>query len=170
MVLKTKTYSNGNPITRKTRCNLRGDLQRPHEHYDPDSIASPVADRDAIRTALAIAAAHNYGAHHWDIESAFLHEAFGESTPLYIHQPQRFDGSYRYPGYVGKMKGNIYGAKQACNTFTRGLSKYLELHNFTRLTSESCTFLIRSTLDSTKFVFFVITIDDFLVVSNCPKL
>ena len=170
MVLKTKTDANGNPITRKTRCNLRGDLQRPHEHYDPDNIASPVADRDAIRTALAIAAAHDYDAHHWDIESAFLHEAFGESTPLYIHQPQRFDGSYKYPGYVGKITGNIYGAKQACNTFTRGLSKYLELHNFTRLTSESCTFLLRSTLDNTKFVFFVITIDDFLVVSNCSKL
>ena len=62
-------------------------MQKPNEHYDPDNITSPVADRDAVRTALAIAAAHGYDVHHWDIESAFLHETFGDDKPLYIHQP-----------------------------------------------------------------------------------
>ena len=170
MVLKTKVDGNGIPISRKTRCNLRGDLQKPHEHYDPDTITSPVADRDAIRLALAISAAHNYEVHHWDIESAFLHETFGTDKPLYIHQPQRFDGTYKYPGHICKVTGNMYGAKQACSTFTRGLSQHLEMHNFTRLSSESCTFLLRSKTHPDNFVFFVITIDDFLVVSNCSRL
>ena len=31
-VLKTKTDANGNPVTRKTRCNIRGDLQQANEH------------------------------------------------------------------------------------------------------------------------------------------
>jgi len=169
-VLKTKTDSNGNPISRKTRCNVRGDLQKPHEHYDPDSISSPVADRDAIRVALALAAAHGYEAHHWDLEAAFLHESFNDSQTIYIHQPPRFDGTIKYPGCVGKLTGNMYGARQACHIFSQGLSKHLQLTNFTRLSSDRSTYLLTSTTDTRKFVFFVITVDDFQVISNDSEL
>ena len=169
-VLKTKTDATGKPISRKTRCNIRGDLQKPHEHYNPDAISSPVADRDAIRLALSLAAAHNYEAHHWDLDSAFLHEEFGDENTLYIHQPQRFNGTYKYPNHVGMVTGNMYGAKQACRIFTQGLSQHLHLTNFNRLTSDSCTYLLTAPNDSSQFVFFVITIDDFLVISNNPQL
>ena len=169
-VLRTKTDEQGNPISRKTRCNLRGDLQRPHEHYDPDNLSSPVADRDAIRLSLALAAMHGYDAHHWDLDSAFLHEPFNDNNTLYTYQPQRFDGSFKYPGYIGKITGNIYGARQACHIFTKGLSRHLRLQNFTQLSSESCTYHLTNPDNTSQFVFCVVTIDDFLVISNNSTL
>lgn len=170
IVLKTKTDAHGNPVTRKTRCNIRGDLQRPHEHLNPDELSSPVADRDAIRLSLALAAANNYSADHWDLESAFLHETFADDKTLYIYQPQRFDGTYKYPGRVGKVTGNMYGARQACHIFTKGLSQHLKVHNFTRLSSDSCTYHLTSTKDPSQFLFCVITVDDFLVIYNNKTL
>ena len=54
--LRLKRDEAGNIISRKTRCTARGDKQILHVHDDPDNISSPVADRDAVRCALALTA------------------------------------------------------------------------------------------------------------------
>ena len=113
---------------------------------------------------------HGYDSHHWDLDSAFLHEPFNDTNNLYTYQPQWFDGSFKYPGYVGKITGNIYGARQACHIFTKGLSRHLRLQNSTQLSSESCTYHLNNQNDTSQFVFCVVTIDDFLVISSNATL
>jgi len=77
----------------KARCNVRGDRQQPHIHYNPDAFSIPVAEKETIGTILAFAATNNYAAHHWDLDAAFLHELLATDLPFYIHQPERFNGT-----------------------------------------------------------------------------
>ena len=134
MVLKLKRDKNGTPLSRKARCTIRGDRQLPGIHYDPTQLSSPVAHRDAIRTSLALAAAHGYHVHHWDLESAFLHELFPDDIKIFVHQPKRFDGSKKHPGKIARLTGNMYGSKQACTIFTSGLANFLTPVSYTHLT------------------------------------
>jgi len=165
-VIKLKTDSDGSPTTRKVRCTIRGDRQISGLHYDPDDLSSPVASREAIRTALALAAAHNWHTFNWDLEAAFLHELFTEDRHIFLHQPRRFDGTLKYPNHVAKLTGNMYGSRQACKIFTEGLADFLNVSDFSRLTSDTCSFLLRHQINPSHFVLLVITVDDFLVVSN----
>ena len=169
-ILKFQQDSNGRPTLRKARCTIRGDRQIAGTHYDPKDITSPVANRDSIRTALSLAATHDYKVYHWDLESAFLHERLPPNIEIYLQQPSRFDGSKKYPNHVAKLKGNMYGSKQACKIFTDGLASHLQNIGFTRLFSDSCSFIHRDPSDEQSFVLLVITVDDFLVVTNSDHL
>ena len=56
------------------RCALRGDEQEPYLQFDPHTLSSPVADRDAMRISLVDAFTNNYVAEHFEIQAALLHE------------------------------------------------------------------------------------------------
>ena len=169
-VFKLKRDSDGTPTSRKVRCTVRGDKQIPGIHYDPYDLSSPVTHRDTIRSALALAAANSYHAIHWDLEAAFLHEKFNEDRMIFVHQPTRFDGSLRYPNHVAQLTGNMYGSKQACKVFTEGLASFLQSHSFTRLHSDPCPFIRHDQNDTSRFILLIITVDDFLVISNSRTL
>ena len=169
-VLKLKKDNNGEPTLRKVRCTIRGDQQESGIHYDPHDLSSPVASRDEIRSALALAAAHDYHTFHWDLESAFLHELFTEDRSIFIHQPRRFDGTHKYPNHVAKLTDNMYGSRQACKIFTEGLADFLSLSQFSGLASDTCSFILNSHKNPSRFVLLVITVDDFLVITNHTPL
>jgi len=169
-LLRIKTDANGKPHSRKARCNIRGDRQQPHIHYDPHALTSPVAEKETIRTILALAATNNYAAHHWDLDAAFLHELLPNDNPIFIQQPKSFDGTYKHPHHVCKVVGNMYGTKQECRTFTQGLATFLTLAHYNRIASDACTYLYRDQHNPKHFILFAITIDDFLVVTNHTPL
>lgn len=85
-VYRTKTGENGCMYKYKLRWNIRGDKQKPHAHYDPQNISSPIANRDTIFTALSFAATNDNIVEHLDNESAFLHELLGPEDQVYEHQ------------------------------------------------------------------------------------
>ena len=110
MGYKYKRTAEGEIIERKARCSLRGDLMRPHQHFNPDHTAAPMADKSSIRLLLAIKAAHGRKAAHFDIKSAFTHEAYHYDADVYVKQHPRFDGTYRHEGKGGKLLRNLYGS------------------------------------------------------------
>ena len=67
MGYKYKRTAEGDITERKARCSLRGDLMRPHQHYNPDHTAPPTADKTTIRVLLAVKAAYGLTAAHFDI-------------------------------------------------------------------------------------------------------
>ena len=169
-VFKLKRNSDGTPTSRKVSWTIRGDKQVPGVHYDPYNLSSPVTHRDTIRSALALAAANSDHALHWDIEAAFFHEKFNDNRTIFVQQPTRFDGSLRHPHHVAQLTGNMYGSKQACRIFTEGLSTFLESHDFQRLHSDPCSFIRHDPSRSELFILLIITVDDFLVISNSTAL
>ena len=64
----------------------------------------------------------------------------------------------------------MYRSKQACTIFTSGLAKFLTLSNFERLSSDACSFVLRSHSERSHFSILVITVEDFLVTSNILEL
>lgn len=106
----------------KCRCTVRGDKQKPHEHYDPSQLSSAVASKDAIRVGLSLAAEHDLHAVHIDIKSAFLSDILDDTRNTYVHQLPRFDGNYKHPNCVSILQQNIYGTRNACRIFTTGLA------------------------------------------------
>lgn len=169
MTYRIKHDQDGKVAKYKARCTVRGDKQIPNEHFDPNNIISPVADRDAIRSALSMAAAYNLEAEHLDIESAFLHEFIGPTDKIYVKQLPQFDGSYKHKDKVGLLQRSVYGIKQACRLFTSGVARNLKLLQFDRSNADACTFVLQ---DSTNkdFCILVITVDDFLAVANSKKI
>lgn len=67
------------------------------------------------------------------------------------------------------MRRNFHGTKQACRIFTDGVDRHLRLWHFERAASDSCTFILRQPGINAFFI-FVITIDDFLAISNKKEL
>lgn len=163
--LTIKKDENGAVAERKARCALRGDLQKPGMHCNPDHISSQAADRDTIRAALAQAAAKGRIAEHLDIESAFLHEKLDPSASIWAHQPPRFDGERKCPGYIGKVEGNMHGAKQACEICAAGLTKRLASHGFTRLQADTSACILTEP-GATNFALLTATVGDFLATSS----
>jgi len=62
----------------------------------------------------------------------------------------------------------MYGTKQACRTFAQGLSTFLTVADYQRVSSDACTYLFKDPTHPHHFILFTITVDDFLVVSNHP--
>lgn len=149
----------------KCRCTVRGDKQIAHEHFNPDELSSAVAGKDAIRVGLSIAAEHNFHVEHIDIESAFLNDILKDTQPVYVKQPPQFDGTYKHPNCVGVLQRNIYGTKNACRIFTTGVARNLKLMHFDRSTADSCTFILKDN-SSSGIVILIITVDDFLTITN----
>lgn len=75
MTYRYKHGSDKNSIKRKARCSVREDRMKANVHYDPDKIATYMADRTTIRTLIAVAASNNM-IEHFDITGAYLHEKY----------------------------------------------------------------------------------------------
>ena len=80
----------------------------PRKHYDTDQVTTHMADKTTVRLVLAIAASRNWSLEHMDISSAYLHERFPETKPVYIKQHPRFNGTFKHQGQAGLLIRNIY--------------------------------------------------------------
>ena len=165
--MKIKRDKDNNIIECKTRCNVRGDLQKPNMRYDPARITTNVADRGTIRAALSTAAVNNCHAEHIDIKSAFLHEKSDPSITLCMRQPPRFNGMQKCPNAVGKVAGNLCGTKQACRIFMEGLEQHLQNAGFRKHDTDASAHTKR---EGTNFITLLIAIDDMLIIFNSSSL
>lgn len=163
MAYRYKRSATGVIIQRKARCSVRGDLMRPHEHFDPSATAAYAADKATVRLVLATAANQSQPLNHFDITSAFTHEEYKFAKPVYIRQPRRFDGTLTHPDRpIGRLKLNLYGSKPACNIYHQGLDKHLQAHGYYPTEADPCLY---TKTTSSGCVLIAVTIDDFLVTA-----
>ena len=65
-----------------------------------------------------------------DISSAYLHERFPQTKPVYI----------KHPGKAGLFIGNMYGTPQAARIYHNGL-KHLTSHGYRPTEADPCLVL-----------------------------
>ena len=149
--------------TRKARCSVRGDRMKANVHYDPDKIATYMADRTTIRTLFALAASRNMVMEHFDITGAYLHEKYQHKHKVYVWQPKRFDGSYKHTSTHGELKGNLYGTPAAAKIYSRELHRHLRRHGYKQMKADTSLFIKKTR----KGIILVgISMDDFLPTAS----
>jgi Reverse transcriptase (RNA-dependent DNA polymerase) len=149
----------------RTRININGAQHQEGLHFDPDKLYAPVAHKDCIRLVLAAAAMKNLEVRHWDIASEFLYGTLDDENFMFMRQPTRSDGSYRYPGKVYRVIRSMYGARQTPHIFTTKLAEKLIGWGYRRVAADASTFY-RLALDNVDFVILIITVNDFCSASN----
>jgi Reverse transcriptase (RNA-dependent DNA polymerase) len=165
-VFRTKMNAAWAITERKTRININGAQQQEGLHFDAEKLYAPVADKDCIRLVLAAAAMENLEVRHSpDIASALLHGTLDEEIIMFMRQPPRSDGPYRYPSKVYRVVRSMYGARQAPYIFTIKLSEKLIGWGYRRATADASN-VYRLAPDNVNFVILVITLDDFCSASN----
>ena len=140
---------------------------KPGLHYDPNHTTTYTADRTTQRLLIAIHATTKYPLEHFDIKSAYLHEQYQHTKPIYVKQMPRFDGSQKHEGNYGKLVGNLYGSPPAAYYYNYGLQTYLTLLGYTRSENDHCLYTKHTSTGST---LISTTIDDFLVLATHQKL
>lgn len=94
-------------------------------HYDPQQLAVFTADRASVRLLLILNVHMNLMPFHDVITAAFLHELYGGSDLMYVHQVTPFDGREKQRYNVVKICRNIYGTPNASRVYADGLHKHL---------------------------------------------
>ena len=168
MGYKYKRTAEGDITEKKARCSLRGDLMRPHQHYNPDHTAAPMADKTTIRLLLAVKAAYGLTAAHFDIKSAFTHETYKYDADVYVKQHPRFDGSYKHGGKGGKLIINLYGSPSGGYYYLQGAQVLLQQHKYTQSQQDPCFFY--KIENKRQYTLVGLSTDDFLVVATHKKL
>lgn len=135
---------------------------RPNVHFNPSDTAAYMADRSTIRLILALAACENKYLDHIDIDSAYLHEPYDDPTPLYVRQPERFDGSFKHPKKYGRLRLNLYGTTTAGHRFSTALCDFLTKHGYQQSSFDQCLFLKQSKHGP---ILVAVSMDDFLICS-----
>jgi hypothetical protein len=100
----------------RARLNLRGFKQVDGEHYDSDSVSSPVANIITIHIVLALIAIVGYYASLVDVRGAFLLGDWESEREIYMEVPQGWKNLYP-PNHVLKLLKTVYSAKQSAKRF-----------------------------------------------------
>ena len=90
MNYRYKRDSGGKIKALKARCAIRGDRMRPNLHFDPEKVATFMADKSSIRLLLALAARDDLLIEHFDIKCAYLHELYQHRNPAYVYVSHGF--------------------------------------------------------------------------------
>ena len=166
----TLNYSHdnqGNITGRRVRCSYRGNQLIPNFHYDAENVATHTVDRAAMRLLMAVSAQLGLELYHVDLKSAFLHEDYKGTVPLYMEIPPHFDGSHRFPGKVARIVKNIFGTPNAPKIYIDGLRRHLVSKGYYPLKSDTNVYVKR---ERERFIAMAITIDDFAVATKYPDM
>lgn len=148
----------------KARCSVRGDLMKPHVHFNPAHKASHMADKSSVRLLLALNAAGNLKCEHLYITSAYIHEKYQHSKPVYVKQHPRFNGKLKHMGSGGLLVKNLYGTPSGGYYYVKGAQQYLRHRHYQQSEQDCClSFQLHS---ATSFIFIAMSSDDFLVVAS----
>nr|GEZ15397.1 putative retrotransposon Ty1-copia subclass protein [Tanacetum cinerariifolium] len=126
-LFKKKTDMNGAIYIFKARLVAKGFTQTYGVDYE--ETFSPVADIRAIRILIAIAAYYDYEIWQMDVKTAFLNGHLSEE--VYMEQPEGFVNP-KYPNHVCKLKGSIYGLKQASKQWNKRFDDEIKKFGFTQ--------------------------------------
>uniref|UniRef100_A0AAV1U586 Reverse transcriptase Ty1/copia-type domain-containing protein n=1 Tax=Peronospora matthiolae TaxID=2874970 RepID=A0AAV1U586_9STRA len=110
--------------------------QRPGIDYN--ETFAPVARKESINTALAIAAAEDLEAENADVDTVFLYGEVEEE--IYMDQPDGFEdeGSPKKKCLLQKA---LYGTKQAARQWSNKLSQHLDDQGFKSSAADPCVFV-----------------------------
>uniref|UniRef100_H3H7A4 Integrase catalytic domain-containing protein n=1 Tax=Phytophthora ramorum TaxID=164328 RepID=H3H7A4_PHYRM len=126
-VFRIKRDPSGKIIKFKARLVAKGFTQRPGVDYT--ETFAPVARKESINTAVAIAAEEDMEAENVDVDTAFLYGDVEEE--LYMDQPDGFEDQVN-PTKKCLLMQALYGTKQAARQWNSKLNKHLEGQGFHR--------------------------------------
>ena len=123
----------------RARLNARGFQQVAGEHYQADSISSPVTNDVTIRIVLTLLLMAGWHAEIVDVKGAFLHGAFADGEKMYMEVPEGFEAFYTN-GVVLLLLKTLYGLKQAAVAFWKELLKAMLCMGFARSKADPCLY------------------------------
>ena len=139
----------------------------PGVHYDPDQTTTYMAEKTSVRLLLALCAAKNWVIEHFDITSAYLHERYTHSTPVFVQQPCRFNGSPKHTGKAGSLIISLYGTPPAAHIYYTGLTSHFISKGYTISHADPALFQKISQRGST---LVAISMDDVLATAPTTDL
>lgn len=153
---KVKENADGTVGRFKARLVVKGFSQR--EGIDYSETWAPVAKKQAVLVALALAAQHDMEVVHFDVKTAFLHGDLDED--IYMVQPIGYDDG---SGRVCRLQNALYGLKQAPRAWYAKLRDALLNFGLVRSSAEPCVFVEHKEDSMTILVVYV---DDGLLSST----
>lgn len=160
-VYAIKRDENGAVLKHKARLVCKGYTQR--EGVDYDETFSPVLRYSSLRALLAIAAHYDLEIHQMDVKTAFLNGKIDKE--IYMRQPEGHVTSGQ-ENLVCRLNKGLYGLKQAGRLWYERIHAELVALGFTRLACEHCTYIKRSTSQTTIIGLYV---DDLLLIGDSRK-
>lgn len=157
-VFRIKRDPNGNIVKFKARLVAKGFTMRPEIDYT--ETFAPVARKESVNTAAAIAAEEDMEAENVDVDTAFLYGDVEEE--IYMDQPDGFMDQDN-PTKKCLLGQSLYGTKQAAHEWNIKLNKHLLAQGFKRSDADPCVYVRRS---SNEYSIFVVYVDDLMLFSK----
>ena len=154
-VFRIKRHPNGDIDKFKARLVAKGLTQRAGVNYF--ETFAPVARKESINVAFAIAAEKNLVIENADVDTAFLYGEVKEE--IYMDQPD---------GFVDEQQCNkkcllrkaLYGTEQAAREWNNRVNEHLEGQGFTRSVADPCVYVRRSDFELS---IVIIHVDDLML-------
>uniref|UniRef100_A0AAV1V3K5 Integrase catalytic domain-containing protein n=1 Tax=Peronospora matthiolae TaxID=2874970 RepID=A0AAV1V3K5_9STRA len=160
-VFRIKRKPNGEIVKFKARLVAKGFSQRPGVDYF--ETFSPVARKESINVAIALAAEQDLIMENVDVDTAFLYGEFKEE--IYMDQPDGFvDKQHRDKKCL--LNKALYGTKQAAREWNHRLNAHLESQGFTRTSADLCVYVRQS---DTQFSLVIIHVDDLMLFARTQE-
>lgn len=154
-----KKKSNG---TFRARVNARGFMQVAGEHYNADSISSPVTNEATVRVVLVLSIIFKWTNELVDVKGAFLCGNFQDEKPIYMKVPEGFERHYQGDVLL-LLRRTIYGLKQAARAFWRELMVALTDMGYSQSPADPCLYYCWT---MTGLVIWLTWIDDCLIAGD----
>ena len=134
------------------------------EGIDYTETFAPVVRYDSVRMFLAVSACLRLTIHQMDVNTAFLNSPIDET--VYVCQPPCFLGA-QHPDYVWKLKGAMYGLKQAPLLWNQHINATLSKLGFRRHEGEYGLYFKKY---PEGLVLVALYVDDLLIAAASPRL
>ena len=163
-VLEYKIDNGSVFLKRKARLCARGDQQKPHAHFQPDDLYTPVLKATELKLLTAIAAQEGLPIYKTDTKQAFLYGELEEE--LYIYPPDWWPEPFE-PGNALLLKNSIYGLKQAARCWHTRVSTWMIENDYLPVNEEKTIFRKQEGSD---YIIHGLYVDDIKSVPSCPRL
>ena len=160
-VFRIKRDPSGEIVKFKARLVAKGFTQRPGVDYF--ETFAPVARKESINVALALAAEQDLIIENVDVDTAFLYGEVKEE--IYMDQPDGFMDEQNGAKKCLLHKA-LYGTKQAAREWNNRLNAHLEGQGFKRAAADLCVYVRRSEIEMS---LVIIHVDDMMLFARSQK-
>ena len=123
----------------RSRCVMKGFMQKSGVHFDPQNISAPVSNDASIRIVFVLMLMAGWMNYLADVKGAFLMGLFENGEKIYTPVPQGFEKHYPEGAYWLLLK-TVYGLKQAAKMFWKMLLKAMRSMNFEKSWADPCLY------------------------------